>query len=69
MNGRFFAGTRVDAYIADGQERFKKTNEKKAGIIESLNDDGAGWEAEPTGGEGEAQRLDKFGSWLEKEAP
>ena len=69
MNGRFFSGTRVEAYIADGRERFKKTNEKKAGIIESLDDDGAGWEAKPTREDDEAQRLDKFGSWLEGGPP
>lgn len=53
MDGRFFAGTKVEAYIADGSERFKKSNEKKADA------DGEGNE------EDEAQRLDKFGSWLE----
>lgn len=34
MAGRFFGGTQVIAYIADGSERFKKTNDKKADIDE-----------------------------------
>lgn len=55
MNGRFFSATRVEAYIADGSERFKKTNTKKAG----LGDD----ESE------EDERLDNFGAWLEGNAP
>lgn len=52
MNGRFFAGQTVEAYIYDGSERFKKTGTKKAGE----EDD-----------EDEQQRLDRFGEWLEKE--
>ncbi|KZF26277.1 hypothetical protein L228DRAFT_257748 [Xylona heveae TC161] len=51
MDGRFFAGTRVEAYIADGSERFKKTNEKKASLDDEEDE--------------EEERLDKFGSWLE----
>lgn len=57
MDGRFFSGTRVDAYIADGSERFKKTNEKRA-VLEDA-EDGSG------SGDDEAKRLDEFGSWLE----
>lgn len=62
MDGRFFAGTRVDAYIADGSEKFKKTNAKRDEFLASLE------EAEEGNNEGhEADRLDKFGSWLESE--
>lgn len=64
MNGRFFAGTQVVAYIADGRERFKKSGASQAAALE---DDGVGWEGEQAADE-EAKRLDKFGSWLEKEA-
>lgn len=53
MDGRFFAGTRVEAYIADGNEKFKKSKEKKAAIDEDED-------------EAENQRLDQFGSWLEE---
>ncbi|PWY83083.1 hypothetical protein BO94DRAFT_519621 [Aspergillus sclerotioniger CBS 115572] len=59
MDGRFFAGTRVDAYIADGSERFKKTNEKRA-ALEDLAERGL-----DASDEEEEQRLDEFGTWLE----
>lgn len=29
MNGRFFAGQKVEAYIFDGEEKFKKSNKKE----------------------------------------
>ena len=58
MDGRFFAGTRVEAYVADGSEKFKKTNEKRAALLA----DAAGGDADE-----ESARLDKFGSWLESE--
>ncbi len=53
MDGRFFSGTKVEAYIADGSERFQKSNVKKL----QLGDEEDGNE--------EGQRLDQFGSWLE----
>ncbi|KAL4892189.1 hypothetical protein BDV59DRAFT_180266 [Aspergillus ambiguus] len=59
MDGRYFAGTRVDAYISDGNERFKKTNEKRA-ALEDLAE--KGFDAKD---EEEEQRLDEFGTWLE----
>ncbi|KAL8929825.1 MAG: hypothetical protein Q9208_000969 [Pyrenodesmia sp. 3 TL-2023] len=57
MDNRFFAGARVEAYIADGSEKFKKSSEKKI----SLGDD----EDEEGGEAEEGRRLDQFGSWLE----
>ncbi|KAM5458162.1 hypothetical protein MaudCBS49596_000074 [Microsporum audouinii] len=63
MNGRFFGGTKVEAYIAEGKVRFKKSG---ASAAAALQDDGAGWEAD-NGKDDEAQRLDKFGAWLEQE--
>ncbi|KAI9840009.1 MAG: hypothetical protein M1819_000201 [Sarea resinae] len=57
MNGRFFDGTQVEAYIANGSEKFKKSNEKKLGVAEDEEEEA----------ESENQRLDKFGSWLEEE--
>lgn len=56
MDGRFFSGTKVEAYIADGGEKFKKSSEKKV----TLGDDD-----EAGGAEEEGKRLDQFGSWLE----
>lgn len=50
MDGRFFAGARVEAYIFDGTEKFKKTNIKK----NDAEEDAA-----------EKERLEKFGDWLE----
>lgn len=54
MNGRHFSGMVVEAYIADGNEKFKKSSEKKAAAIEEE-------------GEEEGKRLDQFGTWLEEE--
>ncbi|PCG89408.1 Nucleotide-binding, alpha-beta plait [Penicillium occitanis (nom. inval.)] len=58
MGGRFFGGTQVVAYIADGSEKFKKTNEKRA-ALEDL--------AEGRDADEEADRLEGFGSWLENQ--
>ena len=55
MDGRFFARTKIEAYIADGSEKFKKSSEKQT----------VAGDEEKEGGEQE--RLDKFGSWLEEE--
>ncbi|KAL8949231.1 MAG: hypothetical protein Q9222_004648 [Ikaeria aurantiellina] len=54
MDGRYFSGTRVEAYIADGSEKFKKSSEKKMDL--GVDDED---------GE-EGKRLDQFGSWLEE---
>jgi HIV Tat-specific factor 1 len=61
MNGRFFGGTAVVAYISDGSERkrFRKTNEKRA-ALEDLAEKGLDAEDDD-----EQQRLDEFGTWLE----
>ncbi|KAL7266144.1 hypothetical protein RUND412_011320 [Rhizina undulata] len=53
MDGRFFAGQKVEAYIFDGIQKFKKSNPKQEG------EDSA---------KAEEERLEKFGSWLEAEA-
>ena len=58
MDGRYFSGTRVEAYIADGSEKFKKSSQKKLDLGD--DEDGEGGE-----GEAEGKRLDQFGSWLE----
>lgn len=54
MNGRHFSGMVVEAYVADGSEKFKKTSEKRKAI-------------EDDEGEDEGKRLDQFGEWLEEE--
>ena len=59
MDGRFFGGTRVDAYISDGREKFRKTNEKRAALEDMAE---RGIDAED---EDEMRRLDEFGTWLE----
>lgn len=59
MDGRFFDTRRVEAYIADGSEKFKKTGgEKKVGVGNDDDDDED---------DEERKRLDEFGSWLESE--
>ena len=50
MQGRFFAGRRVEAYLYDGQERFRKSG---------THDNGDG-----EGDESETQRLNDFTTWL-----
>lgn len=64
MNGRFFASQKVEAYISSGNEKFKKSNEKKVGNEDEGTAGGGG------GGDDddESRRLDKFGTWLEEEA-
>ena len=59
MNGRFFAGTQVVAYIATGHERFSKSSTNKTDIEE---DDVQGADQEPEW----KKRMDKFGEWLEE---
>lgn len=52
MDGRFFATRKLEAYIADGSEKFKKTSEKKVEFEEGEGEEG--------------KRLDEFGKWLEE---
>lgn len=59
MDGRFFSCTKVEAYIADGNEKFKKSSEKKIGTDEERGVD--------ADADDEGKRLDKFGSWLEED--
>ncbi|KAJ5717012.1 hypothetical protein N7488_002658 [Penicillium malachiteum] len=61
MDGRFFGGTRVEAYISQGREKFKKTNERRA-ALEDMAEHGLDAEDEE-----EEERLNQFGNWLEKE--
>ncbi|OCL10585.1 putative nuclear mRNA splicing factor-associated protein [Glonium stellatum] len=57
MAGRHFDGRIVEAYIADGSEKFKKTSEKKKGMFDYDDDEG----------DEEEKRLDEFGAWLEQD--
>ncbi|KAJ5578078.1 nuclear mRNA splicing factor-associated protein [Penicillium hispanicum] len=59
MDGRYFGGTRVEAYVSEGREKFKKTNERRAALEDMAE---RGFDAED---EEENQRLDEFGTWLE----
>ena len=59
MDGRWFGGTQVIAYIAEGREKFRKTNERRA-ALEDMAERGVDAEDED-----EEQRLDEFGTWLE----
>lgn len=59
MDGRYFAGTRVEAYVSSGKEKFKKTNEKRE-ALEDMAERGIDAEDEE-----EESRLDEFGTWLE----
>ncbi|CAL5870656.1 uncharacterized protein PFLUO_LOCUS4896 [Penicillium psychrofluorescens] len=59
MGGRFFGGTQVVAYISEGREKFKKTNERRE-ALEDMAERGINADDED-----ENQRLDEFGTWLE----
>lgn len=59
MDGRYFSGTRVVAYISNGKEKFKKTNEKREALEDMAE---RGMDAQ---GQSEEDRLDEFGTWLE----
>ena len=50
MNGRYFAGQKVEAFLYAGKQRFRRT--------------GAGDEFEGEGDESEKKRLDDFAQWL-----
>jgi HIV Tat-specific factor 1 len=50
MNGRFFAGRRIEAFVYAGKQRFKRSG---------ANDD-----VEGEGDEAEKKRLDDFAQWL-----
>jgi len=67
MNGRWFDERQLQAYVADGSERFRKSDDRKAELPDG-DGDGAGAGAATAGeGEGENERLDRFGEWLEEE--
>lgn len=59
MDGRYFSGTRIEAYVSEGREKFKKSNERRA-ALEDMAERGIDAEDEE-----EKQRLDEFGTWLE----
>lgn len=71
MDGRFFANKRVEAYIADGNEKFKKSSERKAAatVVDFETETGIaagdGAEAGDADADEEGKRLDRFGEWLE----
>ncbi|KAI9851805.1 MAG: hypothetical protein M1838_002663 [Thelocarpon superellum] len=75
MNGRLFAGSQVEAFVATGAEKFKKTSTRKAEFGD--DDGGEGGEREAAhaagaaggagGTEEERKRLDQFGTWLESQ--
>jgi len=56
MNGRWFDERQLEAYIANGTERFKKSSDKSQLLGGDENED-----------ENEESRIDKFGEWLEEE--
>lgn len=56
MDGRFFDQRKLEAHIAQGNEKFRKSNKKL---------DLGGDDSDEEGNEG--KRLDEFGSWLEEE--
>ena len=54
MNGRYFAGRKIEASLFDGEERFKKS--------------GAGQTQEDGEEAGESERLVAFEKWVEGES-
>jgi len=54
MQGRFFAGRRVEAFLYTGKQRFKRSKDE----ADDMLGDGA---------DSERQRLDDFAQWLMNE--
>ena len=66
MDGRFFANKRVEAYIADGNEKFKKSSERKgAAVVDFETETTTGAVDADAAADEEGKRLDRFGEWLE----
>jgi HIV Tat-specific factor 1 len=61
MNGRWFDERQLQAYVADGSEKFRKSDERKVELVDGVDAGAAGTAA------GEGERLDRFGEWLEEE--
>lgn len=61
MNGRWFDERQLEASVADGTEKFKKSNEKEGEV--AAGETGGG---DVAAGD-ESERLDRFGAWLEEE--
>lgn len=57
MRGRHFDGRTVEAYLFDGSEKFKKSDDKRIAYDEEAVDN----EAE------DKKRLEKFSAWIEKD--
>lgn len=55
MNGRWFDKTQVEAHVANGSEKYKKSGDKKVAFEDSEDEDEGG-------------RLDKFGEWIEEKS-
>lgn len=53
MNGRFFAGRRIEASLYLGKQRYRRT--------------GAGEDGDDDGDDAEKERLDDFANWLMSE--
>lgn len=61
MDGRFFGGTRVEAYVPQEKVKFRQSGDRqdRDEMIAKYGVEGADEE--------EARRLEKFGDWLEAE--
>jgi len=55
MDGRHFAGQKIEAWVSRGDERFRKSDDKKGRMDEKDEE------------QEEAERIKEFGQWLEKE--
>ena len=67
MNGRWFDERQLEAHIADGTEKFRKSKDKNVGGGPDEEKGGSG-DGDGNGDVGdESERLDKFGKWLEEE--
>ncbi|KAF7713317.1 Uncharacterized protein PECH_004221 [Penicillium ucsense] len=61
LNGRFFGGDRIEAYVNTTGEKFKKMNERRA-ALEDMAERGIDAEDDE-----ENERLKGFGDWLEND--
>lgn len=68
MNGRHFSGQIIQAFIAQGDEKFRKSDARGgSGGLGGKGAAAAGLVGSDEEEDEEEERLDEFGAWLERE--
>ena len=61
MNGRFFGGRSISAFLFDGSRKYRKSGQSVSLAGTGMGDDGEDEE------EKEHERLEKYAQWLEQD--